>query len=179
MSGARGERIILVGFMGTGKTAVGARLARRLGFAHADSDRAVVRAEGRPIREIFARRGERYFRSVESRVLARLLRRRRIVVSAGGGAVLAPRNRRLFKRGTVVWIRAGVGTIHRRVRGNGDRPLLLGAPGGLRATLARLLKRREPLYRRAADITVRNAGSPERAVADILRKLRGKRSVRT
>ncbi|MBC7335697.1 MAG: shikimate kinase [Clostridia bacterium] len=166
-----GKNVILVGFMGTGKTVVGRRLAAALGRKFVDTDAEVERVTGRTIPELFARYGEGRFRTEEARVLAGLCRRGNRVIATGGGAVLDPANvERLRESGVVVWLTAPPVEIWRRVGGAGGRPLLAGA-GGL-AKVEAMLAAREPHYRRAADFSVETGGrSVEAVVAAIIEEL--------
>lgn len=157
--------LVLVGMMGSGKTSVGRRLARRLGWRHVDADKRIERTAGRTIAEIFAADGENGFRSIEHDVLERLLRLPgRTVVSTGGGAVLSADNRALMReRGTVVWLRARPETLLARVgKGNG-RPLLAGDPA---AALRRISAERHDAYDNAAHVVVDVDGRTADQVAD-------------
>src|SRR5262245_57732530 len=108
------RNIILTGFMGSGKSTVGRRLAARLGWRFADLDRLVERRAGLPVAEIFRRRGERAFRRLEHRVIRSLRRKRGWVVAAGGGApVYRPSRAALRAAGLRVWMRAPVGVLAR------------------------------------------------------------------
>lgn len=162
------ERILLIGMMGSGKTSVGRQLAARLGWAQIDSDQQVEQATGRTVAEIFATDGEAAFRRQEREALAGALAREvPAVVSVAGGAVLDPDNRRAIAgAGTVVWLRAGLDTLTRRVGDGTTRPLLAGDPAGV---LARLLPEREPLYAGLADLVLDVDGrQPDELVAVIL-----------
>ena len=150
--------------MGSGKTAVGRRLARRLGLGFHDSDAEVEARTGVDIAYIFEREGEAGFRARERDVIDDLTRRPGIVLATGGGAVLLPENReRLAARGTVVYLEASVSQQLRRTRGGRHRPLL--ATGDQRATLESLLRVREPLYRSIAALTISTEGRRQDAVA--------------
>ncbi|MFP1644899.1 shikimate kinase [Pontitalea aquivivens] len=137
--------VVLVGMMGSGKTAVGTALARLLGVPFLDSDEEIERAAQMTVSEIFARDGEAFFRARESEVLARLLAGVPAVVSTGGGAFMADRNRTaIAERGVSVWLKADLDLLWNRVRHKNTRPLLRTPdPKG---TLARLLTDREPVY---------------------------------
>ncbi|MEO5840955.1 MAG: shikimate kinase [Acidimicrobiales bacterium] len=157
--------LVLVGMMGAGKTSVGRRLARRLGWRHVDADKRIERTTGRTIPDIFAVDGEAGFRAIEHDVLETLLRvPGRTVISTGGGAVLAPANCALMReRGTVVWLRARPETLLTRVgKGNG-RPLLVDDPA---AALRRISAERESAYANAAHVVVDVDGCTADQVAD-------------
>ncbi len=145
--------IVLVGMMGAGKTSVSAGLAARRGWPVFDSDRQVEAMVGRSVPEIWATDGEQGFRSLEARVLADALASTSpAVVAAAGGTVLDPANRRLLCMHTpVVWLRAEVATLVRRVGSGAGRPLLDGDVAG---AMARLDAERRPLYAEVADLTV-------------------------
>ncbi len=153
MSTARRQtppNVILIGFMGTGKSTVARQLSRMLGFALVDTDAQIVERAGKPITRIFAEDGEAAFREIEAAVLGELARAERAVVSTGGGAVTRAGNvEALRAAGMVVWLDAGVEVIMERVSGNSERPLLQTADP--RATVEGLLAERAPLYREAAD----------------------------
>lgn len=137
--------VVLVGMMGSGKTAVGTVLARHLGVPFLDSDDEIERAAKMSVTEIFARDGEPFFRRRESEVLARLLAGPPAVVSTGGGAFMSERNRAaIAAQGVSVWLKADLDLLWNRVRHKNSRPLLRTPdPKG---TLARLLAEREPVY---------------------------------
>ncbi|WP_334061795.1 shikimate kinase [Limimaricola cinnabarinus] len=140
--------VVLVGMMGSGKTAIGRALSTRLGCGFVDSDAAIEEAAGRTIAEIFARDGEVFFRARESEVLSRLLAAGPRVISTGGGAYLAPQNRALIaERGAALWLDADLDLLWERVRHKSTRPLLRTADP--RATLARLLNERRDIYAQA------------------------------
>lgn len=121
------RNVVLIGFMGTGKTSVGRMLAERLGWTFKDSDACVEEMAGKRIPELFAEKGEPYFRELETEALRSLLAGERCVVSTGGGAVLREENRRLMlEGGFTVALAAEEATIVDRVRGDANRPLLQG-----------------------------------------------------
>ena len=146
--------ITLTGFMGTGKTAVGKRLAKRLGWAFVDLDTLIEARAGKPIATIFAEHGERVFRRLEQRMIRRLTRARAQVIATGGGAFLDPSNRaRLRVSGPVICLAAHPRTIWARVKPRlNARPLLAGAKDPL-GRIQALLRRRAPAYAQA-DLTI-------------------------
>lgn len=118
------HNIFLVGFMGAGKSTVGRRLARHLGYRYADLDDLIVAREGMPIPEIFARKGEAAFRDSEAAVLSGLSRSSRTVFATGGGIVGRAENRLLMKeRGIVVYLRASWPILEQRLARESGRPL--------------------------------------------------------
>jgi shikimate kinase/3-dehydroquinate synthase len=156
--------IVLVGMMGSGKSAIGQKLAQRLGLKFVDADAEVVAAAGMPIPEIFQKYGEGYFRDGERRVLARLLNGGPLVLATGGGAFLDPRTRqRVAERGVSIWFDAEYETLLKRVRRKGDRPLLQTADPA--ATLRRLMDERYPVYA-TADIRVLSRDVPQEAMVE-------------
>lgn len=146
--------VVLVGMMGSGKSAVGRTLAARLGQPLVDSDAAIEEAANASIAEIFARDGETFFRDREHAVIRRLLSGRPCILSTGGGAFMSPRNRALIsEKGVSVWLNADLDTLWERVRHKNTRPLLRTPdPKG---RLAELFETRGPVYA-LADLTVRS-----------------------
>ena len=165
--------VFLIGPMGSGKTAVGRALARRLGLPFADSDAEVESRTGVDIAYIFEREGEEGFRMREREVIDTLTATAGIVLATGGGAVLLPENReRLAARGTVVFLDTTIEQQLERTRKSRHRPLLAGPDR--RARLEELALVRSPLYRSIAAITIRTDGRPPAAVAgEIARALGG------
>lgn len=155
-----GINVALTGFMGTGKSTVGRRLAKELGLKFLDIDDLIEKEAGLPIKEIFRVNGEASFRRTESEVIAKLsngLFGRGIVLSTGGGAVVDPLNRKRLKAwGALICLRASVDEILRRVGGREDRPLLSGP--GKKEAVERLLAEREEAYA-DADFTVDTTGA--------------------
>ena len=159
--------------MGSGKTAVGRQLARRLGLPFADSDAEIESRTGVDIAYIFEREGETGFRIRERDVIDALTKTEGIVLATGGGAILLPENReRLAARGTVVFLDTTIDQQLQRTRRSKHRPLLAAADR--RAKLEELALARDPLYRSIAAITIRTDGRAPGAVAgDIARALKG------
>ena len=146
------KTVVLVGMMGSGKTAVGNAVARKLGVPFLDSDEEIIRAADRSIAEIFQRDGEAFFRDREYEVIGRLLRSTPCILSTGGGAFLTSRNRDQIAQAAVsVWLRADLDLLWQRVRHKTTRPLLRTA--NPRQTLAELNEARLPFYA-LADLAV-------------------------
>lgn len=157
--------LVLVGMMGSGKTAIGRALSARLGCGFVDSDTAIEEAAKCSIAEIFARDGEAFFRARESEVLERLLEAGPRVVSTGGGAFLAPRNRdAIAARGAALWLDADLDLLWERVRHKSTRPLLRTPDP--RGTLSRLLDERRPIYAEAPMRLVARPGDSIEATTD-------------
>lgn len=154
--------IVLIGMMGAGKTAVGRRLAKVLQWPFQDADEAIEAAAGTTISNIFAEIGEASFRAKERQVIARLLGQERQVLALGGGAFMDPETRALVREtARSVWLRAELDVLVRRTARPGKRPLL--ATGDPRATLARLLEQRAPVYA-LADVVIDSGKGPISAV---------------
>lgn len=157
------KTIVMIGMMGAGKTAIGMALARRLNVPFLDSDAEIETAANMTIAEIFERDGEKFFRSKEAQVIARLLEGNPSVLSTGGGAYLQPANRQaISKTGVAVWLRADVDLLWSRVKHKTTRPLL--RTGNPRATLEELCRVRNPDYAKA-DLTV--DGDPSYSIEDM------------
>lgn len=161
-----GPPVFLTGFMGAGKSTIGARLAAALGTQHIDLDRAIEAGAGLTIPEIFERSGEADFRRREREALAQLAETR-AVISLGGGALLDPESRALVERaGVQVYLAATAETLEARLGDAVDRPLLAGLDtGGRRAKIAAMLALREPDYR-SADFTVDTDGLTPALITD-------------
>lgn len=138
--------IILVGFMGTGKSAVGRLLAEKMRRQFVDMDALIEERAGKPISRIFAEEDEARFRQMERGLVIELAGRSGLVIAAGGGVVLNPDNIRDFSRtGQVVCLAATPEEILRRVKDAARRPLLAKSADKL-AEIRRLLQVRQPRY---------------------------------
>lgn len=164
--------IILIGFMGCGKSSIGRRLASRLGYAFLDSDELIVEsAEGKSISDIFAEEGEERFRERETGALQGLIDSTSIVLATGGGAILRPENREIIRKiGTTVWLYADPEILFERATRNRKRPLL--QVENPRTTFNTLLESRLPIYKEAADLKIDASGlSHEQTVESILKAI--------
>jgi shikimate kinase len=164
--------VVLIGFMGCGKTTLGARLAEKLGFAFVDMDDCIVEKAGRSIPDIFAGEGEAGFRRIEAEVLEELLTRDRMVVATGGGVVTVPENHpRLRALGFVVWLNVPEKVVWSRVSRNRNRPLL--RTPNPRQTVHQLMEKRLPMYAAAADLEADTKGlTPDEAAYGIAESVR-------
>lgn len=164
--------IVLIGFMGCGKSSIGRRLSKRLAHEFLDSDDLIIaRAQGTSISDLFATEGEERFRERESAELRELLEARNIVLATGGGSILREENRNLLHSiGKIVWLHADPETLFERASRNRKRPLLnVENP---RSTFNSLLESRIPIYEATADIQIDATGLPqEQTVDEIVRAL--------
>ena len=160
------ENLILVGFMGAGKSSVGRLLARRLGRCLFETDDMIVGREGCSIPEIFARHGEAHFRAAEEEALRFLRLKTSDVIATGGGLPCREgRMEDLRALGTVIWLAGDFDALYERALRAGERPMLAGRS---RDEVEALYRSREPDYRQA-DLTVDTTGlGPDEVVARIL-----------
>ena len=153
--------VVLVGMPGSGKSAVGRRLAARLELPFIDADEEIERADGKPITDIFNDHGEPYFRDGERRVIARLLGAGPQVLATGGGAFMSSETRQNIRRaGISIWLKADLALLLRRVQKRNNRPLLAKDPEGAMRTLMEV---RYPVYA-TADVTVESRDLPHDAI---------------
>ncbi|HEX5998811.1 MAG TPA: shikimate kinase [Hyphomicrobiaceae bacterium] len=165
-SGLGGRSIVLVGMPGCGKSALGKRLAPRLGLPFVDVDDEIERAAGKSIREIFADHGEADFRDGERKVIARLLAAGPQVLATGGGALINAETRDNIKReGISIWVKADAALLVRRVAKRNTRPLFEGRDPEV--VVKELMDARSPLYA-TADIVVESRDVPHDAMVDEL-----------
>ncbi|MCX7779436.1 MAG: shikimate kinase [Negativicutes bacterium] len=148
--------IVLIGFMGSGKSTVGRYLSEAAGLAYYNVDQIIEQYTGKKIRDIFLEEGEPYFRACEEAIIAGLAYARRAVIDCGGGVVLRNTNVACLKQsGKLVWLTAEAGTVYERLKDNTDRPLLRGKDI---TGIQKLLSERMALYREAADLQVATDG---------------------
>jgi shikimate kinase len=164
--------IVLIGFMGCGKSSIGRRLAARVGNEFLDSDDLITAAAGKSIPEIFAGEGEECFRDRETEALQRLVGRTAIVLATGGGAVLRPANREILRNiGTLVWLHADPETLFQRATRSRKRPLL--EVENPRTTFNALLEARLPVYGEACDLKVDATGLSHEQTVDLIERSLG------
>lgn len=163
--------VFLIGMMGTGKTTVGQLLAAQLGYRFFDTDILIERVAGTTINEIFATRGESYFRTLESQVLEQVCAYTRSAIATGGGIVLKPGNWGHLRHGLIVWLDAPVEILVQRLQEDESRPLLKDRD--LSEKLSTLLAERRSLYAQA-DLRIAIANpeqTPKEITAEILDRI--------
>ncbi len=167
------NNIVLIGFMGCGKSTVGIRLSYKLRRSVEDTDKFIEKKEGRSISRIFSEDGEAGFREMETACLRELLRSgEERILATGGGLPMRMENRELLKQlGCVVYLRISPECAYERVKNDQERPLL--QCGDPLARIRALLDQREPVYRECADIIVDVDGRDmEEILEEIVEKLR-------
>jgi len=163
------KNLVLIGFMGCGKSTVGRELHRNLGYPLVDTDQEIEQRTGRTIRQIFADEGEPAFRDMETALLRELAEESGTdqaprIISTGGGICGREENRELLRRmGYVVWLHAPVDVIVERTSKNQDRPLLV--TDDPRARIVALMAEREPLYRETAHLDIDTTGLDFKEIA--------------
>lgn len=163
------RRIVLVGFMASGKSTLGRRLARRLSWGFRDLDAWIEARAGCSIPEIFDSRGEPAFRELERHAAEALAELTEHVVAAGGGAFAQPATRAALRSGAVtVWLRCSLDTVLKRVGNGSRRPLARN-----RETIEKLFAEREPSYRLAELVVDTDNESPEELTEHLIRKVFG------
>lgn len=176
----KASNIVLIGFMGTGKSAVGRALSRRTGLRHLDTDVEIERLAGKTIPQVFLEEGEEAFRARETALLMSLVdlapKEGPIVLSTGGGTPLRPENAALLKQiGTVIWLEVAPEAILARVAHSlHERPLLAGHQADPLGRIKDLLAQRTPVYAALADIVLNtsNCTHSEEGAARVMERLR-------
>lgn len=168
-----GRNIIMVGFMGSGKTTTGKKVAKKLGYKFFDTDKYIEEKEGISITEIFALKGEPYFRSLELEVAKEISESENMVIGTGGGMVKNYEIMKLLKvNGVAVYLKASAEKIAYNLRNDNTRPLLTG--GDKLTKIKVLLAERESFYIKNADIMVEtDKKTPDIVAKNIIDKLEG------
>jgi shikimate kinase len=171
VSDSASRNIVLVGFMGSGKTSVGQEIAKRLGWDFVDTDAFIEVTTGRTIADIFAQDGEAAFRILESDAVRAVASRCRVVIATGGGVVLRPENvATLRANGVLVLLDASAEALYERIRHETHRPLLQVADPIAR--IRELLDARRPFYAQA-DVVLDTTDLSVSDIADeVLRRVR-------
>ncbi|MDE0835055.1 MAG: shikimate kinase [Akkermansiaceae bacterium] len=160
------KNIVLIGFMGSGKSTVGRQLHQRLGYPLSDMDQLIEQTAGKKITEIFKEEGESAFRDFETLQLLEIAKQTdtRHIISTGGGIVIRPQNRSLLRKlGYVVWLHAPEDVIYERTSRNRDRPLL--NQENARERITSLMEERNPWYEETAHLKIDTAGLDSNEIA--------------
>ena len=150
----KNKNLILIGYMGCGKSTIGIKAARAFDFRFMDTDQMIEEREGCSIAELFAQKGEPYFRRCETELIQELIEEQKgMIIATGGGLPMEEANRPLLKElGTVVYLKCCTETLVSRLKGDTRRPLL--AEGELEEKVKTMLKLREPVYEAVADVVI-------------------------
>ena len=169
------NHVVIIGFMGSGKTRVGKQLSRDLGLPFVDLEKLIVKKMNLSVREIFEKFGEPFFRALETMALKELINdKEKKVLSLGSGLPLQEQNQKYLKElGTVVYLKGSLETLKKRLEGSRKDPLLDGDDRDDRdEKIKKLLKQRDPVYQKFADIQVITGEKPfEELVKEIEEKL--------
>lgn len=164
-------KIVLIGFMGSGKTTVGKILASKLSTQFVDTDEYIENALNKKISDIFKDEGESYFRQMETKAIGKICDSKEdLVISVGGGLPVLPINREIMADNCeVFYLRAETDTLLKRLEGDNTRPLLKG--DNLRDKIVRLFGEREAIYNEAAPYKIDTDGCMPEEIADIIIKI--------
>lgn len=159
--------IVLIGFMGSGKSTVSAYLKKAFDMDVVEMDQVIEKEQGMRIPEIFEKYGEEYFRNLETQLLINMQSKHNVIISCGGGVAMREKNVvEMKKNGKVVLLQAEPETILNRVKNSDERPLLNGNKNV--KYIAELMEKRREKYEAAADITVHTDG---KSVAEICEEI--------
>lgn len=167
------NHIVLIGFMGSGKTRVGKQLSKDLALPFVDLEKLIIKKMNLSVREIFERFGEPFYRALETYSIKELADSKdQYVISVGAGTPMQEQNEAYLKKlGTIVYISGSYEVLKKRLEGSGKSPLLDGEDR--EEKIKKLLKQRDPVYKKFADITVTTGEKPfEELVKEIESKLK-------
>jgi len=161
------NNIILTGFMGSGKTVVGLKLSERTGLKFIDIDAEIEKNENSTIDSIFNRKGEPYFRVIESKIIQEATASKNTVIATGGGSLMEPGSFiNLKNSGTIIWLKADIETLKQRLVNSDNRPLLKES-----ADMENLLNKRIEIYNQSDIIIDTSPLTVEQVVDKIIKKL--------
>ncbi len=162
--------IVIIGFMGCGKTTIGRKLAVRLGYRFVDTDYQIEKEQNNRVKEIFADHGEAYFRNLETDLLKRLIKVNNTVIATGGGILTTPENIEIIRKiGISIYLKACVDDIFERISRNTKRPMLQTEDP--RKTVVTLLEKRVCLYEQADHTINTSSFKMGHIVSQIIREL--------
>ena len=161
--------LILCGMMGAGKTTIGIKIAELTGRRWYDTDGLIVDKYGK-ISDIFEYYGEAHFRKLETEIVKELAKKDDLIISTGGGLVLKKENNAVLQEnGKIVFLRASLDTLAKRLKVDGERPLLRTSTENIRDRLSRLMEERSPIYEHVSDYIVDVDGkTPEEIAKEIV-----------
>ncbi len=164
----RAKNIVLIGFMGSGKSSVGHKLASLLGWRFVDTDTLIGKAAGKKINKIFKESGEAHFRSLESQVVKEVASSENQVIACGGGVVLRSENiENLKKNGLIVYLKTSPSKIYDRIKHSKKRPLL--DVSDIEGRIKTLLSERENIYESVADVVI---DTSDLTIDDVVEKIK-------
>lgn len=149
------DNIVLIGFMATGKTTIGMELFKKLNYTFIDTDLEIEKRENMKISDIFEKKGEEYFRKLETDLLKELVDKKNIILCTGGGIIVRKENVPILKNiGTVVWLNGNIKTIIRNLLSSDiDRPLLRNS-NNIEVKVDELLRKRYHIYKQNCDLEI-------------------------
>jgi len=166
--------ILLVGLMGSGKTSVGKRLARRLSLPFVDGDQEIEKAAGLSLVDVLKCFGEQEYRAGEERVMRRLLQGTPCVLASGGGSFVAKKTRELAKQyALTIWLKADIETLYQRTAGRTRRPFLLGDNATIKNKLSEYIAEEYPFYSEADIVVETRNERVENTVRRVLSAING------
>jgi shikimate kinase len=167
------KNIVIIGFMAAGKTTIGKELSKKLDFDFIDTDIEIEKNEKMKISDIFEKKGEDYFRHLETNILKNTINKKNIILSTGGGIIVRKENIPILKKiGTVIWLNGDKNTIIKHLKSsNIDRPLLRDY-NNLETKIDEILSKRYDVYRQICDIEINvNDKNIQKVTSEILSKL--------
>ena len=160
------ERICLIGMPGSGKSTIGKQLAEKLKYSFFDTDNEIEKKENTKIKDIFSKKGEDYFRSVEKTIFDELMNKNKIVISTGGGLIIKNLNK--LKLSFNIYLYCDLDILTQRASRNNLRPLLNEDTS---LQIKNLFNERKKIYTEAADITINATISPKNTIKEILKEI--------
>ncbi|MGL5715566.1 MAG: shikimate kinase [Paraclostridium sp.] len=164
------KNIIIIGFMGSGKTTIGRLLSKKYNMEFIDIDEKIEQTENMSISNIFDLKGEKYFRRKESSILKKNINERNVVISTGGGIIEEESNMELLKKNkNVIWLDANTDTILNNISNEIDKRPKLKSEENLKLAISKLLKERYSKYKEASNIYINtNNKNIDEVISDIL-----------